>query len=123
MLQYMLLPLLILNARFQIIQRKLVRVVTPSTNLDGNIGPDAVHLLSVIEVFSYLFLSARSFTLVYLLFFCYNLFQLYFFLFFFLFFLPLSCSSFLVIAAISSTCLVFDSILMCYQLYSSTDRR
>ncbi|KAK1396879.1 DNA mismatch repair protein MSH7 [Heracleum sosnowskyi] len=32
-----------------IIQRKLVQVVTPSTNLDGNIGPDAVHLLSIIE--------------------------------------------------------------------------
>ncbi|RVW47557.1 DNA mismatch repair protein MSH7 [Vitis vinifera] len=32
-----------------VIQRKLVHVVTPSTACDGNIGPDAVHLLSVKE--------------------------------------------------------------------------
>ncbi|KAK1396881.1 hypothetical protein POM88_006744 [Heracleum sosnowskyi] len=35
-----------------IIQRKLVQVVTPSTNLDGNIGPDVVHLLSITELHS-----------------------------------------------------------------------
>ena len=38
------------NFGFQVIQRKLVHVVTPSTACDGNIGPDAVHLLSVKEV-------------------------------------------------------------------------
>lgn len=65
MLHNMLLPLLTLNAWFQIIQRKLVQVVTPSTNIDGNIGPDAVHLLSIKEVLSYLLLSAKSFTFVY----------------------------------------------------------
>ncbi|KAH1043695.1 hypothetical protein AAZX31_09G171700 [Glycine max] len=32
-----------------VIRRKLVQVVTPSTNVDGNIGPDAVHLLSIKE--------------------------------------------------------------------------
>jgi hypothetical protein len=35
---------------FQVIQRKLVQVVTPSTTSDGNIGPDAVHLLAIKEV-------------------------------------------------------------------------
>ncbi|XP_042481954.1 DNA mismatch repair protein MSH7 [Macadamia integrifolia] len=32
-----------------VIQRKLVNVVTPSTAIDGNIGPDAVHLLALKE--------------------------------------------------------------------------
>ncbi|XP_024641259.1 DNA mismatch repair protein MSH7 isoform X2 [Medicago truncatula] len=32
-----------------VIQRKLVQVVTPSTNVDGNIGPDANHLLAIKE--------------------------------------------------------------------------
>ncbi|CAJ1951821.1 unnamed protein product [Sphenostylis stenocarpa] len=32
-----------------VVRRKLVQVVTPSTNVDGNIGPDAVHLLSIKE--------------------------------------------------------------------------
>ncbi|KAI4347142.1 hypothetical protein L6164_007984 [Bauhinia variegata] len=32
-----------------VIQRKLVQVVTPSTTVDGNIGPDAVHLLVIKE--------------------------------------------------------------------------
>ncbi|XP_065851498.1 DNA mismatch repair protein MSH7 [Euphorbia lathyris] len=32
-----------------VIQRKLVQVVTPSTVTDGNIGPDAVHLLAIKE--------------------------------------------------------------------------
>ncbi|RDY09195.1 DNA mismatch repair protein MSH7, partial [Mucuna pruriens] len=32
-----------------VIQRKLVQVVTPSTNVDGNIGPDVVHLLAIKE--------------------------------------------------------------------------
>ncbi|XP_058206767.1 DNA mismatch repair protein MSH7 [Rhododendron vialii] len=32
-----------------VIQRKLVQVVTPSTTMDGNMGPDSVHLLSVKE--------------------------------------------------------------------------
>ncbi|XP_030954395.1 DNA mismatch repair protein MSH7 isoform X3 [Quercus lobata] len=32
-----------------VIQRKLVQVVTPSTATDGNIGPDAVHLLAIKE--------------------------------------------------------------------------
>ncbi|CAM8914652.1 unnamed protein product [Rhodiola kirilowii] len=32
-----------------VIQRKLVRVLTPSTLVDGNIGPDAVHLLAIKE--------------------------------------------------------------------------
>ncbi|KAF6172860.1 hypothetical protein GIB67_035414 [Kingdonia uniflora] len=32
-----------------VIQRKLVHVVTPSTITDGNIGPDAVHLLALKE--------------------------------------------------------------------------
>ena len=43
-------PCVISNFGFQVIQRKLVHVVTPSTACDGNIGPDAVHLLSVKEV-------------------------------------------------------------------------
>lgn len=43
-------PCVISNFGFQVIQRKLVHVVTPSTASDGNIGPDAVHLLSVKEV-------------------------------------------------------------------------
>lgn len=38
------------NIGFQVIQRKLVQVVTPSTATDGNIGPDAVHLLAIKEV-------------------------------------------------------------------------
>ncbi|KAK3034368.1 hypothetical protein RJ639_032266 [Escallonia herrerae] len=33
----------------QVIQRKLVHVLTPSTTSDGNIGPDAVHLLAIKE--------------------------------------------------------------------------
>ncbi|XP_015571810.2 DNA mismatch repair protein MSH7 isoform X1 [Ricinus communis] len=33
-----------------VIQRKLVQVITPSTATDGNIGPDAVHLLALKEV-------------------------------------------------------------------------
>lgn len=32
------------------IPRKLVHVVTPSTKADGDIGPDAVHLLAIKEV-------------------------------------------------------------------------
>ncbi|XP_047320706.1 DNA mismatch repair protein MSH7 [Impatiens glandulifera] len=32
-----------------VIQRKLVQVITPSTILDGNIGPEAVHLLAIKE--------------------------------------------------------------------------
>ncbi|WJX25836.1 DNA mismatch repair protein msh7, variant 2 [Trifolium repens] len=32
-----------------VILRKLVQVVTPSTNVDGNIGPDANHLLAIKE--------------------------------------------------------------------------
>ncbi|KAG6599446.1 DNA mismatch repair protein MSH7, partial [Cucurbita argyrosperma subsp. sororia] len=32
-----------------VIPRKLVQVVTPSTKVDGDIGPDAVHLLSIKE--------------------------------------------------------------------------
>ncbi|KAK2645736.1 hypothetical protein Ddye_020931 [Dipteronia dyeriana] len=32
-----------------VIPRKLVQVVTPSTTVDGNIGPDAVHLLAIKE--------------------------------------------------------------------------
>ncbi|XP_043702329.1 DNA mismatch repair protein MSH7 [Telopea speciosissima] len=32
-----------------VIQRKLVNVITPSTTIDGNIGPDAVHLLALKE--------------------------------------------------------------------------
>ncbi|XP_027923282.1 DNA mismatch repair protein MSH7 isoform X2 [Vigna unguiculata] len=32
-----------------VVRRKLVQVVTPSTNVDGNIGPDAVHLLAIKE--------------------------------------------------------------------------
>ncbi|KAB2076854.1 hypothetical protein ES319_A06G067600v1 [Gossypium barbadense] len=32
-----------------VIQRKLVQVITPSTTVDGNIGPDAVHLLAIKE--------------------------------------------------------------------------
>ncbi|XVF88507.1 hypothetical protein PTKIN_Ptkin19aG0056500 [Pterospermum kingtungense] len=32
-----------------VIQRKLVQVITPSTAVDGNIGPDAVHLLAIKE--------------------------------------------------------------------------
>ncbi|KAJ4958336.1 hypothetical protein NE237_025447 [Protea cynaroides] len=32
-----------------VIQRKLVNVVTPSTTIDGNIGPDAVHILALKE--------------------------------------------------------------------------
>ncbi|GMY35996.1 DNA mismatch repair protein MSH7 isoform X2 [Fagus crenata] len=32
-----------------VIQRKLIQVVTPSTKTDGNIGPDAVHLLAIKE--------------------------------------------------------------------------
>ncbi|KAF9614084.1 hypothetical protein IFM89_015083 [Coptis chinensis] len=37
------------SVNFQVIQRKLVNVITPSTITDGNIGPDAVHLLSIKE--------------------------------------------------------------------------
>ncbi|GMY26645.1 dna mismatch repair protein msh7 [Fagus crenata] len=33
-----------------VIQRKLFQVVTPSTTTDGNIGPDAIHLLAIKEV-------------------------------------------------------------------------
>ncbi|XP_058782246.1 uncharacterized protein LOC131656571 isoform X2 [Vicia villosa] len=36
-----------------VILRKLHQVVTPSTYLDGNIGPDATHLLAIKEVFTY----------------------------------------------------------------------
>ncbi|XP_022749790.1 DNA mismatch repair protein MSH7-like isoform X2 [Durio zibethinus] len=32
-----------------VIPRKLVQVITPSTTVDGNIGPDAVHLLAIKE--------------------------------------------------------------------------
>ncbi|XP_061366489.1 DNA mismatch repair protein MSH7 [Gastrolobium bilobum] len=32
-----------------VVRRKLVQVVTPSTAVDGNIGPDAVHLLAIKE--------------------------------------------------------------------------
>ncbi|KAK2978247.1 hypothetical protein RJ640_024280 [Escallonia rubra] len=35
-----------------VIQRKLVHVLTPSTTSDGNIGPDAVHLLAIKEIVS-----------------------------------------------------------------------
>lgn len=41
---------MICNFGFQVIQRKLVQVVTPSTTMDGNMGPDSVHLLAVKEV-------------------------------------------------------------------------
>lgn len=34
----------------QVIMRKLVQVVTPSTNVDDNIGPNTVHLLAIKEV-------------------------------------------------------------------------
>ncbi|XP_022157567.1 DNA mismatch repair protein MSH7 isoform X2 [Momordica charantia] len=33
-----------------VIPRKLIQVVTPSTKVDGDIGPDAVHLLAIKEV-------------------------------------------------------------------------
>lgn len=33
----------------QVIQRKLIKVVSPATN-DENIGPDAVHLLAIKQV-------------------------------------------------------------------------
>ncbi|PNY08616.1 DNA mismatch repair protein msh7-like, partial [Trifolium pratense] len=36
-------------ASVRVILRKLVQVVTPSTNVDGNIGPDANHLLAIKE--------------------------------------------------------------------------
>lgn len=41
-----------MNANFelQVIQRKLVSVLTPSTAANDNIGPDAVHLLALKEV-------------------------------------------------------------------------
>lgn len=32
-----------------VIPRKLIQVITPSTSVDGNIGPDAVHLLAIKE--------------------------------------------------------------------------
>ncbi|TKY44657.1 DNA mismatch repair protein MSH7 [Spatholobus suberectus] len=32
-----------------VVRRKLIQVVTPSTNVDSNIGPDAVHLLAIKE--------------------------------------------------------------------------
>ncbi|KAL2321247.1 hypothetical protein Fmac_030216 [Flemingia macrophylla] len=32
-----------------VVKRELVQVITPSTNVDGNIGPDAVHLLAIKE--------------------------------------------------------------------------
>ncbi|XLU58474.1 hypothetical protein S245_053122, partial [Arachis hypogaea] len=32
-----------------VIQRKLVQVITPSTTVEGNIGPDANHLLAIKE--------------------------------------------------------------------------
>lgn len=38
---------LISNIVLEVIQRKLFQVVTPSTTTDGNIGPDAVHLLAI----------------------------------------------------------------------------
>ncbi|QHO13437.1 DNA mismatch repair protein [Arachis hypogaea] len=41
-------PLLILSHR-RVIQRKLVQVITPSTTVEGNIGPDANHLLAIKE--------------------------------------------------------------------------
>ena len=41
---------LIINVEFQVIQRKLVQVVTPSTTTDRNMGPDAVYLLAIKEV-------------------------------------------------------------------------
>ncbi|KAK6151778.1 hypothetical protein DH2020_014413 [Rehmannia glutinosa] len=34
---------------FQVIQRKLIHVLTPATTSEGNIGPDAVHLLAIKE--------------------------------------------------------------------------
>lgn len=34
----------------QVIQRKLVQVLTPATTIEGNMGPDAVHLLAIKEV-------------------------------------------------------------------------
>ncbi|RZC71699.1 hypothetical protein C5167_034884 [Papaver somniferum] len=37
------------RGRTAIIERKLVQVVTPATTIDGNIGPDAVHLLALTE--------------------------------------------------------------------------
>lgn len=40
-------------AWLQVILRKLHQVVTPSTNVDGNIGPDANHLLAIKEVLTY----------------------------------------------------------------------
>lgn len=56
---------LILNLGLQVIPRKLVQVVTPSTTTDGNIGPDAVHLLAIKEVcnaliFYFLFLNVHA---------------------------------------------------------------
>ena len=41
---------LISNIVLEVIQRKLFQVVTPSTTTDGNIGPDAVHLIAIKEV-------------------------------------------------------------------------
>jgi hypothetical protein len=41
---------LISNIVLEVIQRKLFQVVTPSTTTDGNIGPDAIHLLAIKEV-------------------------------------------------------------------------
>lgn len=34
----------------QMVQRDLTQVVTPSTRLDGNLRPEAVHLLALREV-------------------------------------------------------------------------
>ncbi|XP_035836733.1 DNA mismatch repair protein MSH7-like [Helianthus annuus] len=38
-----------MNKTGRVIQRKLVQVLTPSTLIHGNIGPQAVHLLSLKE--------------------------------------------------------------------------
>jgi len=36
----------------QMVQRDLTHVITPSTRLDGNLRPEAVHLLALREVWS-----------------------------------------------------------------------
>lgn len=58
----------ILNFWLQVIPRKLVQVVTPSTTTDGNIGPDAVHLLAIKEVCDVLNFSTILSVVAYLVF-------------------------------------------------------
>lgn len=41
---------MIFTTGLQVITRKLVQVVTPSTTVDGDVGPDAIHLLAIKEV-------------------------------------------------------------------------